>query len=104
MIDMSPLISATLKQMNLSEDSCKKVLYDLDELKVNDIYPFLEAQFSSTMAIAGEWGNANSRGVDVYDLALKFVEDKFTRARVKKSYSGWYLLIATEPLKNETNE
>lgn len=99
MTDLPALISATLKQMNLTEDSCKKVLYDLDGLKVNDIYPFLEAQFSPTMAIAGEWGNATGRGVDVYDLSLKFVEDKFTRARVKKSYGGWYLLIATEPLK-----
>ena len=97
MQDITDIIASTLTQMGIEQSDCFRI--SIDEMtSVEDIYPFLEKNFAQKMIIFGGWETSIQLGVDIYDQALKFVEDRFTRARVKKSAKGWYLLIAMEPL------
>lgn len=89
---------ATMKQMNLDESAAVKLIGSLDGLKYEEIYPFLEKSFAPLMLITGDWIESGKRGVDLYDQLLKFVQDKFYRARVRKDCRGWYIVVAAEPI------
>lgn len=82
-----------LKAMGLAD--CQFVS-DLDSMEnAAAIMASLDSRISDTMVIFGDWHEPQKRGIDVYDLTVKFVEDNFSRAR-SGLYSEWYAVIATE--------
>lgn len=68
----------------------------LDDVQAQDIRALLDSKISNLMIISGDWRKAR---FDVYDLALKFVEDNFIRARCEKSENGRYVIIAVGILR-----
>ena len=75
-----------------------EVIGELDGLPPDAIFDLLEKKLAPEMLIVGDWRKSNLMGIDVYDFALKFIEDNFSKARRKKSDEGWYILIAGDKL------
>lgn len=91
-------IRNALAEMGLPESDCLFIT-DLDALADGSaILSSLDSKIADSMVITGPWRDLEGRGVDVYDLVLRFVENSFSKARVTKK-PEWYAVIATNRLK-----
>ena len=70
-------------------------------LGVDAAFAILESFLGNDgLVVAGDW-RVNER-IDVYDLAMRFAEDNYSRMRHEKYDNGMYVIVMHGPLKKET--
>lgn len=85
---------AAIESMGLAGFPVTFIIHELEGKTTEEVFALLDAKAppSTVLVIAGDWRKQGN--IDVYDLAKKFVEDNYKRARVKKFPTGMYVLIA----------
>jgi hypothetical protein len=105
---MEPLMTKTLttalglaivaaKEMNLDCNTISKIIGDLDNLPAQAIYDSLENNVKGNVLILGDFRIGDQNGIDTYDIVLKFIEDNYSRARMKKfDNEGYFVAIGAD--------
>jgi hypothetical protein len=88
-----------LESMGLSDMAYVWLDGEIETLAPAELFATLEARAGETIVISGDWTKSD---IDCYDLAKKFVEDNYLRARAKKADAGWYVIVANGKINATT--
>ncbi len=94
------MLQGALVDMFPKDSGAVVLLGDLDTLAASEIFEILEileTRSVPVLAVAGDWRNS---GVDVYDIVMRFAEERYAKMRHRKFSAGMYVVIMGEPLED----
>lgn len=89
---------ATAESMGVGD---RAIWVEFGQHSPDDICAILDDQLAESIVIVGDWRGSK---FDVYDVVLRFVEERYGRMRHMKFHAGTYVVVVSKKLSMEDEE
>jgi len=97
MLASENMLQRTLENMFPDDSSANLLIGDLDEMPAGEVFEALETSLGPVLGVAGDWRRSP---VDVYDIVIRFAEERYAKMRHQKFPAGMYVVVMGEPLED----